>query len=123
MIYDDSVPAGLSGFLDSVEPDIILAKNFTAPYLIGKVRPDIEMWHFPSACNQIRNAIYKNIISSELDAWEIIKEPGSSIPITWEPESIAVEYSEKIISNSRSTLLWFKYFYPESESRLYNEVL
>lgn len=113
----------LKGLIDVVKPDLIMGKNFIAPYLLKSQRPDIETWFLPSSCSQIRNGIYKGILSSEVEALEKTESYGNSIPMSWPPEIRAVESADKIICHSKTTSFWFNHFYPEYKHKISEKIL
>ena len=123
LIKDDKVSNELKKILDDINPDLILAKNFTAPNLLKNVNRDVNMWFFPSQSDQIRNSIYNRILSSEEEALHIINEGKHDIPITWIPEQEVVKHSDYILCNSKSTQSWFRYFYPEMKYKISEEIL
>ena len=113
----------LKVLIEIIKPDLMIGKNFIAPYLLKRQRPDIETWFFPSSSSQIRNGIYEGMIRSEVEALEIIKSNGNSIPISWIPEIKAVESADRIISHTKTTNFWFNHFYPRHKHKISEKIL
>lgn len=123
LLYNEYSLSNLKELVDLVKPNLIICKNFLAPYLLKSQVPDVETWYLPSSCSQIRNGIYEGIIRSEVEALEKSKSNGNSIPKSWPPEIRAVESADKIICHTKTTWFWFNHFYPEHKHKISGYIL
>jgi len=113
----------LKGLIDMIKPDLMIGKNFIAPYVLKSQVPDIETWFLPSSCSQIRNGIYEGMIGSEVEALERAESNGDTIPKSWAPEIRAVESADRIICHTKTTTFWFNHFYPEHKHKISEKIL
>jgi hypothetical protein len=123
ILFKNGHSSSLIDLIDAVQPELIIGKNFIAPHLLKKQRPDIETWFLPSICSQIRNGIYKGILRSEIEALHKVNSYKNSIPMTWEPEIQAVESSDRIICHTKSTRFWFNHFYRDHKHKISEKIL
>jgi glycosyltransferase involved in cell wall biosynthesis len=113
----EPAPDRLRALVRWIRPDVILAVNIAAAVQLRPAAPDTPLWFMPSSSFQLKTALFRGIVRSEIDARVAIRS-GRPVPRMHDVEARVVTDADRIICHSDPLREWFEYFYPECRVKI-----